>query len=293
MSNKPRRQTPAKRPAGRPSSPASSRPGRSNTTTLIIIAAAVALVAILAVVIAVVVGGGDDDDETTGSTVPIQNGVADCRAVEVGPAIEAGTPDAFVAGDMRQPVAVSGTPLDQFTQEIQAGDDPDTALCRQAPVLSGFDYAGDPITIDPAADGPTLIVFLAHWCPHCNAEVPVLNEWRDSGDIPDGLNVVGVSTGVQEDGEHYPPDEWLAEVDWTWPVLADGDIYSDEGDDGVFTTAFRSYGATGFPTLAFVDANGLLRWRLSGEVPSSVIQQLVETALDTTAVADTSPADGS
>ena len=32
-----------------------------------------------------------------------------------------------------------------------------------------------------------MVVFLAHWCPHCNAEIPVLNEWRDSGEIPDGL----------------------------------------------------------------------------------------------------------
>lgn len=280
MSNKPRRQTPAKPPAGRPPTPASSGPRRSNTTTLIIIAAAVALVAILGVVIAVVVGGGDDGgDQTAGSSVPTESGVADCSDAEVGEALEPGTPDAFVAGDMIQPVAVSGTPLAEFTEEIRSGKSPDPGLCQQAPVLSGYDYAGDPITIDPAADGPTLVVFLAHWCPHCNREVPVLNAWRDSGDVPAGLNVVGVSTAVREGEANYPPDEWLTTMDWTWPVLADGDVQADEGDDGVFATAFRSYGSTSFPTLAFVDGDGLLRWRLSGEVPVEIIQQLVDTAL--------------
>ena len=51
-----------------------------------------------------------------------------------------------------------------------------------------------------------MVVLLAHWCPHCNAEIPVLNEWRDSGEIPDGLNIVGVSTGASADAPNFPPD---------------------------------------------------------------------------------------
>jgi hypothetical protein len=66
-----------------------------------------------------------------------------------------------------------------------------------------------------------MVVLLAHWCPHCNAEIPVLNEWRDSGEVPDGLNIVGVSTAVSADAPNYPPNEWLQEMDWRWPVLAD------------------------------------------------------------------------
>lgn len=278
MSNKPNRPAQPKRPAGRPAAPATGG-GRSNTTTLVIIAAVVALIAIVAVVVAVVVGGGDDGDDVAVETVPVVDGVADCSGADIGAPIEPGTPAAFVDGDVFQPVAITGTPLATFTDAAQSGSEPDTALCQQAPVLSGYDYAGDPVTIDPASDGPTLVVFLAHWCPHCNAEVPVLNDWRDSGDVPEGLNVVGVSTAAREGEENYPPDEWITDVDWTWPVLADGDISTDEGVDGVFDTAFRAYGSTSFPTLAFVDGDGLLRWRLSGEVPISVIQQLVDASM--------------
>ena len=70
--------------------------------------------------------------------------------------------------------------------------------------MSGADYDGQPITIDAAADGPTMVVLLAHWCPHCNDEIPRLNEWRDSGDVPEGLDVVGVSTGGRPGERELP-----------------------------------------------------------------------------------------
>jgi len=40
-------------------------------------------------------------------------------------------------------------------------------------------------------------VFLAHWCPHCNREIPELNAWRDSGEVPADLQVVAVTTAVE------------------------------------------------------------------------------------------------
>ena len=42
-----------------------------------------------------------------------------------------------------------------------------TAMHREQWV--GFD--GAPLTIAPTGK-PMLVVFLAHWCPHCNAEIP-------------------------------------------------------------------------------------------------------------------------
>jgi thiol-disulfide isomerase/thioredoxin len=231
----------------------------------LIIAGVVALIAAVAVVVAIV-AGGDDEPSTDASIVAACTDPAD-------PAPEVVDPEPFVEGEIFQPVGISGTPLAEYT-----GDD-DPAACASVPVLSGYDYTGSPTVIDPAADGPTLVVFLAHWCPHCNREVPVLNDWRDSGNVPDELNVVGVSTAAAADRDNYPPDQWLETMDWTWPVLADGDITIDDGEDGVFTTAFRSYGTTGFPTMAFVDSAGRLRWRVSGEMSAETLQQLVDEAL--------------
>jgi cytochrome c biogenesis protein CcmG/thiol:disulfide interchange protein DsbE len=209
------------------------------TRTLWLVAALVAVVAVLGVVVAVVVGGsGDDDGEDA---------------------------------DPFRPVSVSGTPLPEFTQDIQSsGDDP--AVGESVPVVSGVDYEGNQITIDPAKDGPTMIVILAHWCPHCNAEIPVLNEWRDSGEIPDGLNMVGVSTGVNADRPNYPPDEWFAEKDWEWPVLAD----DRPPDESSAPPAMGAYGGTSYPTMILVDGDGRVFRRLSGEVPIDVLDPLVD-----------------
>jgi thiol-disulfide isomerase/thioredoxin len=143
--------------------------------------------------------------------------------------------------------------------------DDDPVAGQPVPVVSGVDYDGNEITIDPAADGPTMIALLAHWCPHCNNEIPVLNEWRDSGEIPEGLDIVGVSTGVDPSRPNYPPDKWLASMDWQWPVLAD--------DDG---SAMAAYGGTSFPTLIFVDSDGNVFRQLTGEVPIEELDPLAD-----------------
>jgi thiol-disulfide isomerase/thioredoxin len=62
-----------------------------------------------------------------------------------------------------------------------AGIADDTACGMTAPILVGQDFDGETVRIDAASDGPTMVVFLAHWCPHCNAEVPRINQLRDEG----------------------------------------------------------------------------------------------------------------
>jgi cytochrome c biogenesis protein CcmG, thiol:disulfide interchange protein DsbE len=215
---------------------ASSRNTTNQTRTLLVIAGIVAVVAIIGVIVAVVVGGGDDGDDSSGTVDPYRT------------------------------VSVSGQPLPEFGAEMRTGAVDDPAIGQPVPIVSGVDYEGNATTIDPAADGPTMIVLLAHWCPHCNAEIPRLNEWRDSGEIPDGLNIVGVSTGVSPDRPNFPPDQWLVDKDWQWPVLA----------DDANGTAMATYGGTSYPTMVLVEDNGDVFWRLSGEVPIDELDSLVD-----------------
>lgn len=236
MSNKPNRKAasslpPPKHPTSRH---ATAEPAKRSPTAYII-AAVVAAVVAIAVVVIVVAGGGDDKE-----------------------------PPEFYA----RPVEVSGEAIAPFTEEIQNGAD-DPAIGEPAPVLTGENYANDPISIDAEADGPTLVVVLAHWCPHCNAEVPVLNQWRDSGDVPEGLNVVGVSTAIDNTRPNYPPDKWLEDKGWEWPVLVD-DL------DG---SVLQAYGVGGYPTMMFIGSDGTVKWRISGEYPITEIQRLVDAAM--------------
>jgi thiol-disulfide isomerase/thioredoxin len=146
-------------------------------------------------------------------------------------------------------VEVTGEALPPLT----GGDD--QAVGMAAPALQGQDFAGAPIAI--ANDGrPKALIFLAHWCPHCQAEVPLVQEWLDAEGMPTDADLYSVATSIDPSQPNYPPDAWLEEEGWTVPVLVD-----DEAD-----SAATAYGLSAFPFWAFVDAEGDVVARASGEL---------------------------
>jgi thiol-disulfide isomerase/thioredoxin len=212
-----------------------------------IVGVVVALVVAGSLVVALLVTGGDDDVTTAApDTVP--------PATVEGGVIPAET----------QPVEVDGEPLPPLPEP---GAD-DAALGLDAPRLSGYSFDGSPLEVGTGG-GSTLVVFLAHWCPHCNAEIPRLIEWQESGQVPDDLEIVGVATGSRADAPNYPPSEWLDGKGWPWPALAD----SEAGD------AAAAYGLTGFPYFVLVGDDGTVLVRFSGEIEVDQLDGLVRAAL--------------
>ena len=172
-------------------------------------------------------------------------------------------PGGVVAAEF-QKVKVTG---DKLVQLPQGGADP--AVGKAAPTLTGYDLEGRPVTIDPGSDGKaTMVVFLAHWCPHCNYEIPVLNEWKAKGLMPPNLRVVGITTASDEVKPNWPPSKWLVAKEWTFDQFADS-----EG-----TEAAIAYGASGWPFLVFIDAAGNVTSRVSGEVPVEEITAAANAA---------------
>ena len=178
-----------------------------------------------------------------------------------------------------QPITVVGDVLPSFDPDqtgniAPVGDLPDPGAGVPAPQLSGLDFQGDPITIDPAVNGPYMVVFLAHWCPHCNAEVPRLLDWKASGGVPTGLNVLGVATAVSATSPNYPPAEWFSNKGWSWPVMVD-----ESTGDGQAGIAAAAFGASGWPYFVIVGADGLVKARVSGEVAIADLQVIINDAL--------------
>ena len=215
---------------GRPQMAQKSQPSNGKWVVLAIVAAIAT-----ALLVAVVVGGGDEGSDTTN-----------------------------LLAKENQPVVIEGTILESL------GDDAiDPMVGQVAPTLNGATFDGSGVSVTPGDGQAYMIVFLAHWCPHCNREVPRLIEWQASGAVPSELQVVGVSTAVASDRPNYPPSQWVVEKGWTWPILADSSSRE----------AAEAYGVSGFPFFVIVGADGTVKARVSGEVEIAALTQIVSDAL--------------
>ena len=204
---------------------------------------AIGLVVVAAAAIAIGAGGGSNNSSST-TTIPAGNG--------------------SIGAAEFQPVAVTGsalTPLGDGQMDASRG--------APGPVLKGYSLTGLPVNVNPMTDGPTMLVFLAHWCPHCNREVPRLIDWKEQGLVPDNLRVVGITTGSRNDQANWPPSEWIETMKWPFEVMADSETQQ----------AAAAYGVDGYPFMVILDAQGNVAKRMSGEVEVADLVSIIDAAI--------------
>ena len=204
----------------------------------------VVLAIVIAFVIAIVAGGSKDSGSSDTTKAPSSDG--------------------SVSAGENQPVEVVGEALEALPES--GGD---STIGLTAPTLNGYAFDGSNLSVTPGDGKPYMVVFLAHWCPHCNREVPRLIEWQASGAIPADLQIIGVSTAVASDRPNYPPSKWVVDKAWPWLVMADSEAMD----------AANAYGVSGFPFFALVGADGKVKVRGSGELEIDQLNQIVDFAL--------------
>jgi hypothetical protein len=170
-----------------------------------------------------------------------------------------GTTNGGLAEPARAAIGVSGTSLPELTDPAS-----DAAIGQTVPTLTGTDLAGEPISIGPG-DGPMAIVLLAHWCSHCQAEVPVLVDHLASTGTPDGVRLAALSTSIDAARPNYPPSAWLEREGWTVSTMV---------DDGS-SRGLAALGMSSFPGFIFVDGDGRVVQRYTGEMPAESFDQVV------------------
>lgn len=159
---------------------------------------------------------------------------------------------------------VTGEALAPHPGNMLPADDPAVGIA--APAVVGEDFGGNTVSIDPTDGSPKAIMFLAHWCPHCQAEVPRVQAWLDGGGGVEGVEIVSVLTSMSSSQPNYPPSEWMDREGWTSPVIRDSD-----GSD-----ILVAYGSGGFPYYVFVDADGNVARRSAGELDIATLQTYME-----------------
>jgi cytochrome c biogenesis protein CcmG/thiol:disulfide interchange protein DsbE len=162
------------------------------------------------------------------------------------------------AGEVADSVKVEGTALPPLPD---SGDDP--AVGKTAPTLIGRNFAGDSVTIGPGSR--KLVALVAHWCPHCQAEVPRLVEADKAGAFS-GTDLFAVATGTRSDADNYPPSAWLESVQWPGKILL----------DTANSDAAQAYGLTSYPFLVLLDAQNKVIARTSGERTAEQLTAFVQ-----------------
>lgn len=151
----------------------------------------------------------------------------------------------------------------------------DPAIGQPAPEVTSVDFDGQPASI--LNDGtPKMILFLAHWCPHCQREVPALQAWVEANGLPDGVDFVSVATSISEARPNFPPNAWLEREGWTQRIVMD-----DRAN-----TIGTAFGLSAFPYYVLVDANGNVVQRITGEQDPANVGLLLQALAELPAPSD-------
>ncbi len=163
-------------------------------------------------------------------------------------------------------LAFNGPSLPAF-----GGAGTDAAIGVKAPVFVTEDLDGNRAVIGGGGgpnDTAKVILFAAHWCPTCQAEIPGWADWLRANPAPDGVEVLMVSTFPDSSRDNHPPDAWFDGVGWPQPVLTD----SAEGE------ILAAFGMGGVPGVVVLDDTNFVLTRGSGPLSEAQLSALVSLA---------------
>lgn len=143
----------------------------------------------------------------------------------------------------------------------------DKAIGMTAPTVKGKNFDDEAVTLGPNGNAH-LVTFMAHWCPHCNAEAPTLAEQIAKG-VPDGVDVTVVSAGASPNRANWPPQDWISQMKLKGEgvqVIRDPGL-EDKANADPKASANAAYGLDGFPYVVLLDKDMKVLGRYSGEQP--------------------------
>lgn len=149
--------------------------------------------------------------------------------------------------------------LPEFPSDPNAAD---PAIHQTIPTFTAQDFSGVSHTVRPG-NGPYMLVFAAHWCPHCQKELPDLVAMKKNKKIPADVDMIVIATSTSSERPNYPPSSWLK--DMPWPGLSVADTR-----DGAIAQAF---GLTGYPYIIYIADDGSVQARTQGEQEDIDVQK--------------------
>ena len=118
---------------------------------------------------------------------------------------------------------------------------------------------------------PVVLEVFATWCPHCQREVPVINQLAKqyAGKVA-FVGVAGSPYGIDGSSPENQADvmQFVQKLNVTYPVAYDPEL-----------KVANAYLQGGYPTLVLIDGNKKVRFVRDGEVPETELRQAIDSVL--------------
>lgn len=230
-------------------------PAATTKRSGVLIFAALALVAVLAMQIVLLVQSNQtrsDVDALTEDVQALADDVVDVEAslaaagaaASAAPSLESLPPGALPPFDPNQPN--------------------DAALGMQLGTVAGTEYyTATPATIDPADETHRVWLVWAHWCPHCQDELPEVSAWyEENAENYPNVELVTVTTAI-DPSRGNPLGPYLDESQFPFPVIVDEEL-----------TIASQLGSSAFPFWMVTDGSGTVLVRIPGAVGIGTVEQI-------------------
>jgi len=145
----------------------------------------------------------------------------------------------------------------------------DSALGWAAPEVKGVGLDGEEIYIG-GEGSTTLIMVLAHWCPHCRNEVRELAPFLNETDSLNRVRMVTLLTSINDERANFPPHTWLDLEKWPVPSIVDT-------PSSQIATA---YGISSFPFFIVINDKGEIALRIPGRLGVETLSRLLDAIGD-------------
>ncbi len=231
----------------------------SNAARGWLIALAVGLVAVFAMQVFTLISASRTDEQITALEEQIDSVGIDVEDVQVSVnAVDQKVddlatdsliaPSASGASAAVAPSVPAGT-LPQFEQ-----GQPDAALGMVLGEVSGVDYYSETeMSIDPSDGTARAWLIWAHWCPHCQRELPPLSDWyTENADLYPNVELISVTSSI-DPARGNPLEPYLDELQLPFPAILDPDLALAE-----------QFGLSAYPFWVFTSGDGTTLLRVAG-----------------------------
>ena len=151
----------------------------------------------------------------------------------------------------------------EYLPKYAGENDDNVAVGLPGPTFSGPNENSDIVSLEKDGNAKALL-FLAHWCPHCQKEVPQVQDIIDTIGVPEGIDIIAIATSIDKGRDNYPPQDWLFREGWS-----ETQIYDTDKDIA------NAYGLTSFPYWVFLDKELNVIARRAGNLPEGYIGPLL------------------